>query len=215
MGVLSVEGGAYNLWGWFVGYGPIGPLTRPMFGSPSQKRTLAELLYGLVMWMFMLTTARRVSSGLLDAPGCDGVDPFGIAASCQASCCAYHDQCYDQNKCSASSFLLSPLGTPCARCNDRVVNCIIACNGAPGLSGYLPNNKCDPLQLCYTTKCGGKFFCAGNCKVAGTPSGWLSPGPVDPETGNDECSLTTPYNWDTCSCMRAITLEEIKLLIGQ
>jgi RHS repeat-associated protein len=60
----------------------------------------------------------------LDSPGCDGV-PDGAEGACILECCAIHDKCYDDNKCTASSWCY--LWGKCKGCNDAVQACIGRC----------------------------------------------------------------------------------------
>lgn len=61
----------------------------------------------------------------LDSPGCDGV-PDALEGTCILECCAQHDKCYHDNRCSAFSWFSCPL-TRCGRCNWRAVFCILGC----------------------------------------------------------------------------------------
>ena len=70
----------------------------------------------------------------LDAPGCDTV-PGGVQTLCVLACCAIHDECYDKNHCTETSWLtynaqhMLPgfLQTDCHKCNEKVKSCIRKC----------------------------------------------------------------------------------------
>jgi len=75
----------------------------------------------------------------LDCPACDGIGPIPnpITSDGGLRCCAQHDQCFDQNNCSASSwastlYKLDQLAhgipvtfTPCEICNLSVLACMV------------------------------------------------------------------------------------------
>ncbi|NJD91194.1 MAG: hypothetical protein FIA91_06735, partial [Geobacter sp.] len=71
----------------------------------------------------------RDPSGL-DSPGCDSV---GFNSYCTLKCCAKHDECYDQNQCTASSWFktfsnnCSDKDNKCNACNIDAAACIGSC----------------------------------------------------------------------------------------
>jgi RHS repeat-associated protein len=86
----------------------------------------------------------------LDCPKCDsgiGQHSLPINSPCGLRACAQHDQCYDQNKCSASSWLstiakmeelshgLSPTFSPCDFCNMAVLAALNDCLHGKSSSG--------------------------------------------------------------------------------
>jgi RHS repeat-associated protein len=90
-----------------------------------------------------------------DCPGCDlPWYMFGNQANnsdCVRSCCARHDQCYDQNGCTFKSWihtgecLVMPIQpAPCDKCNNNVVQCIAKC--------ALPGNHMAGQPLYYCAK---------------------------------------------------------------
>ena len=62
----------------------------------------------------------------LDNVGCDGI-PDSLETPCRLECCAIHDQCYDINNCSASSWLPFTGSQECNQCNSQVVEELKAC----------------------------------------------------------------------------------------
>ena len=93
----------------------------------------------------------------LDNPGCDIVGAIpGWENECRLKCCAKHDQCYDENDCSAWSWLdlLNPFACPdskCDDCNADVVICTLKCfeGGDPVPNPGEPEKPGD-----------GKYYCA-------------------------------------------------------
>ena len=93
----------------------------------------------------------------LDRPGCDIVGAIpGWESDCRLKCCAKHDQCYYENKCTAWSWfgLLNPFSCPskCDDCNIEVVICTISCFGGHDPLPPSPWEKPKPN--------GGKYYCA-------------------------------------------------------
>ena len=60
----------------------------------------------------------------LDNPGCDMWPDYG---PCSLECCAKHDECYDQNNCTASSWCSEQGDKQCDECNSEVGRCLALC----------------------------------------------------------------------------------------
>jgi hypothetical protein len=118
----------------------------------------------------------------LDSPGCDNFPD----SPCTLGCCAVHDRCFAENKCTAKSWtrnlclplllvaaatgnpIVTGLGTlfcttglifitgECAKCNQVAVNCIVY--GCLGASEPGP-------EICYDNKCNVEFDCLGGCDM--------------------------------------------------
>jgi RHS repeat-associated protein len=75
----------------------------------------------------------------LDSPGCDLGRLGKYVTPCMLECCAQHDKCYDDNKCTASSW--NPCGrfqpNDCDKCNFDAGQCFANC----GLNQYDDPNK--------------------------------------------------------------------------
>jgi len=80
----------------------------------------------------------------LDNPGCDLPDKYKRdtdSSDCYLKCCAAHDKCYYDNKCTSKSWcgcaaqvVAGPIGggiigvlSKCTACNDDVAACMLSC----------------------------------------------------------------------------------------
>ena len=80
----------------------------------------------------------------LDTVGCDNV-PKVIENDCTLECCAMHDKCYDDHKCTSSSWTspgsqCDPEG--CSQCNTVAVGCFLVCRSRNGRGFGLPKFYC-------------------------------------------------------------------------
>jgi len=80
----------------------------------------------------------------LDNVGCDGILDF-LETPCRLECCAKHDECYDKNNCSASSWY-SDCPDECDKCNKEAVNCLLNCGFNNNDDPNKPNYYCPKLH---------------------------------------------------------------------
>ena len=125
-----------------------------------------------------------------DNPGCDLV-PDGLESICISACCAAHDKCYHENQCSFTSWIHNffDITTACSACNTAVFQCIELCAlGVPSrLVGLCPPGR----RLCFTTLCGGRYFCALPGLICYHPERTETP---------FHCEEGERFNWATCQC---------------
>ena len=76
----------------------------------------------------------------LDTAGCDGI-PDWLETPCRLECCAKHDECFSNNKCTASSWY-SECSKECDGCNSEVKKCIVACGWDKTDDPSKPNYYC-------------------------------------------------------------------------
>jgi hypothetical protein len=121
------------------------------------QRTLETLLHNPAirpLYLFVRNNpASRIDYLGLDSPGCDSV-PGRVETPCVLECCAEHDKCYKDHGCTSKSWcvgMAGPIGrfSPCVRCNDRVVACIVRCGTSKKDDPNKPNYYC--------AKCGVYF----------------------------------------------------------
>lgn len=138
--------------------------------------------------------ASRTSSEY-DGFGCDW--PMG-GASCgrNGGCCDTHDSCYENNDCSAGSWLgtLGGRDTACDRCNRDAVQCFR--NVHPGPSECCNDGNCGQRR---TTSAGGG---GGGC-APGQP--WWECDPFD--YSFDYTTLDSDYQ-DTCNADPSLCLVD-------
>ena len=88
---------------------------------------------------------RYIDPSGLDSPGCDMV-PEVCETPCVLESCAQHDKCYDDNKCSASSWLPYVGLAECKRCNSEAKTCILKCGKSKYDDPKKPNYYCAKLR---------------------------------------------------------------------
>ena len=88
----------------------------------------------------------------MDLPGCDWFPD----TLCTLGCCADHDQCYDENGCSVTSWFQIGASLECRNCNDTVVSCILRGCYYTGVSrdnDSCYDNECDTYYDCDGVSC--------------------------------------------------------------
>lgn len=108
-----------------------------------------------------------------DSPGCDWFPD----TQCTLGCCAQHDICFDQNGCTASSWLPFVGSEACDNCNSVAASCIS--RACAGVSDSATDNRC------YDNRCDMFYDCGGaNCDCT-SPCDAVSPSGC----GNGSCEL--------------------------
>jgi len=79
-----------------------------------------------------------------DNVGCDGIPDY-LETPCILECCAAHDECYDKNNCSSSSWY-KKCSSECDECNKKVKSCIYKCGFSKKDDPNKPNNYCRRLH---------------------------------------------------------------------
>ena len=100
----------------------------------------------------------------LDCPGCDGV-PDIIESDCDLRACAKHDECYDKNNCSASSWFHTYLVLACKKASRFCPMSFSACDKC-NLAAVKSIAKC---TIGKGGKTGAKFYCAKTHKYIKIP----------------------------------------------
>ncbi|MDC0714213.1 hypothetical protein POL68_37475 [Stigmatella sp. ncwal1] len=128
--------------------------------------TLPEMNERLVTAWRRVLAESAATDVAYDSPGCDLV-PDSTESHCIQNCCAAHDQCYDQNDCSFTSWLPGAGSSECNACNTSVRQCVGACAFEPP---PCENSACGCNQSqCYDDDCeaGTNLYCANNCNNPG------------------------------------------------
>jgi len=79
----------------------------------------------------------------LDSAGCDNIPSF-LETPCRLECCANHDECFDDNKCTAGSWFKG--STKCNPCNQNVFDCFKKCSFSKKDDPDKPNFYCAKLH---------------------------------------------------------------------
>lgn len=115
---------------------------------------------------------------LKDSPGCDWVYDM----PCNLSCCAVHDECYNNNACDFRSWAMNigSYTTDCSRCNSVAMNCIVRACG--GIDKYITANNC------YDWRCGKRYDCPPTYSSCDCKDICVQSGITVPRTcGNGKC----------------------------
>jgi hypothetical protein len=109
-----------------------------------------------------------------DSPGCDWFPD----TQCTLGCCALHDNCYQENGCSAASWIPFLGSDACKNCNHVAASCIAA--ACASVVEATTNDRC------YDNRCRMFYDCgAANCDCI-SPCDQISPDTC----GNGSCEVT-------------------------
>jgi RHS repeat-associated protein len=89
---------------------------------------------------------RYVDPSGLDSPGCDYVPDSSCETPCRLECCAQHDKCYDDYKCSFISWVPYAGSDECKKCNSDATTCLIKCGKSIYDNPKKPNYYCAILH---------------------------------------------------------------------
>jgi len=99
---------------------------RARYFSPELQHFISEdpigLAGGINQYSYVINNPLRYTDPKgLDTAGCDGV-PDWMETPYRLECCAKHDECYDKNNCSASSWY-KECSEECDKCNKEAKKC--------------------------------------------------------------------------------------------
>jgi hypothetical protein len=89
---------------------------------------------------------RYIDPSGLDSPGCDYVPDASCETPCRLECCAQHDKCFDDYKCSFTSWVPYVGSDECKKCNSDATTCFIKCGKSTYDDPKKPNYYCAILH---------------------------------------------------------------------